>query len=163
MLRKLMPLTLGLVLLIAACGSSHAASPTVAHTGQTAAQIVAGLKSKGNPMDQTIDYTADTDPNHQLGQPGQYISKTNFVDSRIASINSNFAYSGSGDIPVVSGGSVEVFANTTDAQTRYSFLESSMGVFAEYAYIDGLAVLRLSPALSTEQAAAYDTAFKALK
>ena len=67
---------------------------------------------------------------------------------------------------VSDGGSVEVFATVTDAQHRFKYLQaistSGNALFAEYEYLDGIAILRLSSKLTPTQAAAYKTAFLTL-
>src|SRR6266480_581810 len=88
-----------LAMLLSACGggspgSSSSPSPTAtstpsptptpvpqaAHTGQSADQILQGLKAKGLPIGAVTTYTAASDPNHLLGRPGQYTDKVSFKD-----------------------------------------------------------------------------------
>lgn len=59
-------------------------------------------------------YTAADDPNHQLGRPHGYTSKTAFADSRVPQDQLG------GLAPDASerGGSVEVFADEAGAQAR---------------------------------------------
>jgi hypothetical protein len=94
--RALLSLALLATLLVAAgCGGpsaaqastalavpTHTSAPSVAHAGQSAAQLVAGLKAKGQPIGETVTYTDATDLNHLLGRPGQYITKAEFKDTR---------------------------------------------------------------------------------
>jgi hypothetical protein len=177
---KRLPILLALLaLLLAACGSTgqtsatvpastvvHAtptlqASPAPAHSGQTALQIVQALKMHEMPIGQVFAYTDVTDLNHLLGRPGQYISKVEFSDTRIPSIGDQGA-----NLSVSDGGSVEVFANVTDAQHRFTYIQaiskSGNALFAEYEYLNGIAILRLSNKLTPAQAAAYKTAFLTL-
>jgi hypothetical protein len=164
------------LLLLTACGSGAPASttsstgasaqptatstPSVPHLGKSGDQILAGLKGEGLPIGDTFTYTAENDPNNLLGRPGQYISKVNFKDTRISSTDNG------ADISVSDGGAVETFANTTDAQKRYTYLQSistsGNAMFAEYEYIDGVAILRISSQLTPDQAKAYQTALKSL-
>src|SRR5947199_8233085 len=58
-------------------------TPHVAHAGQSADQLLQGLKSHGLPVGVSFTYTAANDLNHLLGRPGQYIGKVNFKDTRI--------------------------------------------------------------------------------
>ncbi|WP_330342559.1 hypothetical protein [Streptomyces sp. NBC_00557] len=60
--------------------------------------------------------TAANDGNHLLGRPNQYTSKVDFTDSRIKA--SDVEYTKKGDVD--RGGSIEVFADPTDAQTGRS-------------------------------------------
>jgi len=112
------------------------------------------------PITADFAYDENTDLNHLLGRPNQYTGKDNFRDSR-----THYSHSSGANIDVSDGGSVEVFANTTDAQKRFTYIQaisSSGGLFAEYEYVDGVAILRLSKELTPTQAKAYQTAFLAL-
>ncbi|HEX2348209.1 MAG TPA: hypothetical protein VHI51_07215 [Ktedonobacterales bacterium] len=158
-------------LLLSGCGGGAAsasatatpkatATPAVPHAGQSADQIVAGLKAKGLPIGDVFTYTAANDPNNLLGRPGQYVSKDNFKDTRISSTDAG------ADIEVSDGGAVATFANPTDAQKRFAYLQSistsGNALFAEYEYLDGDAILRISSQLTPDQAQAYSAAFKSL-
>jgi hypothetical protein len=171
-----------MAMLIAACGGSTqntsssettkrtptpiaAPSPTPtsgpAHSGQTAVQIMQGLKAHGLPIGASFNYTAANDVNNLLGRPGQYIGKLTFKDTRLSSSDQGVT------ISVPDGGSIEVFANITDAKNRFTYIQSisksGVALFAEYEYLDGVAILRLSPQLTPAQAVQYEAAFKALK
>jgi hypothetical protein len=119
---------------------------------------VQALKAKGLPIGEVFSYTAENDLNHLLGRPGQYIGKTEFKDTRIASTSQGAA------IAVSDGGSVEVFATVADAQHRFAYLQaistSGNALFAEYEYLDGQAILRVSSQLTPTEAKAYEAAFK---
>lgn len=165
------------LLVLAACGSGSpsnnvtssgaplkptaTSTPSVPHLGESADQIVNGLKGKGLPIGDVFTYTATNDPNNLLGRPGQYTSKDNFKDTRISSTDTG------ADITVSDGGAVEVFANATDAQKRFAYLQSistsGNAMFAEYEYLDGVAILRVSSQLTPDQAKAYQAAFTSLK
>ncbi len=97
--------------------------------------------------------------NHLMGRPGQYIGKLNFKDTRVSSSDAGV------NIGVPDGGSIEVFANTTDAKHRFTYIQaistSGAAIFAEYEYLDGDAILRISPQLSPSQAVQYKAAFEA--
>ena len=161
---------MAVLLTLAACGSSSAntaktvpsATPTpkIAHAGQTADQLLSGLKTKGLPIGVSVTYTAENDENKLLGRPHQYIGKVNFKDTRIPDSGNQGV-----DISVGDGGSIEVFADQTDAQKRFQYIQaisSSSSLFAEYEYLDGMAILRISRELTPDEAKAYETAFKAL-
>ncbi|HEX6483145.1 MAG TPA: hypothetical protein VF043_30240 [Ktedonobacteraceae bacterium] len=169
------------ILVLAACGGTSAATgssgsptqppaatviptatptPLPAHARKSAAQIVQELLAKGLPIGEVFSYTAENDLNHLLGRPGQYIGKTEFKDTRISSTETG------AQITVSDGGSVEVFASITDAQHRFTYLQalstSGNALFAEYEYLDGIAILRVSSQLTPTEAKAYETAFKAV-
>jgi hypothetical protein len=177
--RTLLPIVaVVLALLLSACGgssqsssSSTSPSPTAtstppptptpqaaAHTHQSADQLLQGLKAKGLPIGSSITYTAATDLNHLLGRPGQYTDKVSFKDTRITG-------QGTG-IGVSDGGSIEVFATTADAGKRFAYLQSlstsGNALFAEYEYLDGVVILRISNQLTPDQAGQYQAALKAL-
>ena len=135
------------------------AMPQPAHTGQSADQIVQGLKAHGLPIGGTFTYNAANDFNKLLGRPGQYTGKTEFRDTRVATTLHG------ADINVHAGGSVEVFASIVDAQHRFTYVQTlakSSSLFVEYDYLDGVAILRVSSDLTPDQAAAYEVAFKAV-
>lgn len=159
---------LAALLTLVACGSGSAAkttppaspTPKIPHAGQTADQILVGLKAKGLLIGASVTYTAETDQNKLLGRPNQYIGKVNFKDTRIPDSSNQGV-----DISVDDGGSIEVFVNQADAQKRFQYLQtisSSASIFAEYEYLDGVAILRISHQLTPDQAKAYETAFKTL-
>jgi hypothetical protein len=67
------------------------------------------------------------------------------------------------DFSVDGGGSVETFGNETDAKRRYEYVRAittSAPLFAEYDYIEGDVVLRLSHILTPAQAKQYERAFR---
>lgn len=135
---------------------SSATASSAPHT-LTAAQFTTKLQTAGLPVNGIIDYTATNDPNHLLGRPGGYTSKTAFVDSRINELE---AEPGS----IEAGGSVEVFSNHAEAQARVNYIskmEQIMTVFGnEYDYVNGNTVLRVSSLLTPAQAATYENAAK---
>lgn len=132
-----------------------------AHLGQSALQIVQGLQVKGLPIGPMFNYSASNDLNKQLGRPYQYTSKVNFKDTRTPASTNQGA-----NISVSDGGSIEVFATTGDALNRFNYLQaltkSGSAIFAEYEYLDGTVVMRISSQLTPTQAAAYQVALKAL-
>ena len=134
--------------------------PQIAHYSKTADQILQELKAHGLPIGASFTYTADNDANKLLGRPGQYIGKVNFKDTRIASTDQGV------NISVRDGGSIEVFATTTDAQHRFAYIQaistSGNALFAEYEYLDGVAILRISSQLTPTQASAYKAALKTI-
>jgi hypothetical protein len=86
-----------------------------------------------------------------LGRPGQYVSKANWQDK--------------GDSDTAAIYTVETFATTQDRDKRAQYvhgLSSSASLLAEYRYVHGLVLLRLSHDLTPDQAAAYDSSVKAI-
>jgi hypothetical protein len=118
-------------------------------------QVVTALKRAGLPIAAVRYYTARSDPNKLLGRPFQYTGKANFHDRRIARAGDTF--------DVDNGGSVETFSNTADASSRFKYVQAivkSTPLFAEYDYLEGTVMLRLSHKLTPSQAKGYERAFR---
>jgi hypothetical protein len=119
----------------------------------TAKQVTAALMRAGLPLTSVTAYTAADDPNHLLGRPGQYISKTEFADTRIHGQTAN---------SIASGGSVEVFptANEATAWARYiqRIVQAAPVLGVEYDYVVGGMLLRLSGQLTPKEASEYASA-----
>lgn len=164
---RLIALALTMVALaLAACAPASGGTPAptvtpkVHHAGQSAQQIVAGLKAKGLPIGEMFAFTAESDQNHLLGRPHQYVGKVSWRDTRVNESDSHGA-----DISASDGGSVEVFANLADAEARAHYVETIAaggGIFSEYDYSDGTVLLRVSKDLTPDQAKAYQTALLSL-
>jgi hypothetical protein len=137
-----------LLLILVACGGEAAATPA----SPDANAVVDKLSAAGLPIGDRLSYTASTDVNQLLGRPGQYVSKTAFRDTRIPDQST--------DINLDDGGSVETFASATDAKRRYDYVDSvaKTPLFAEYHWLRGTTLLRVSHRLTPEQATDYETA-----
>jgi hypothetical protein len=96
-----MALVVAGALAVAGCGGSIA-SPSQPLTAQ---QVTTALAKHIPAVTPGVVYTADTDPNHLLGRPGGYVSKTAFIDSRVSQSD----VEGMRSDAVERGGSVEVF------------------------------------------------------
>jgi hypothetical protein len=137
-----------------------AVAATLSGTGHAGAekvwrpvQVISGLRSEGMRIGLTRYYTPTTDPNKLLGRPGQYRGKATFRDRRVK---------GETELAVDAGGSVETFASKSDAKRRYDFV-SALGktaLFAEYDYLEGTVLLRVSHNLTPAQAKAYERALR---
>ena len=134
-------------------GTSGSQKPVSLQTpsGLTAKGLVEALRCKGIPVGQMETYNERTDENHLLGRPNGYTSKTNWVDTRIPNQMGGFDVDG--------GGSAEVFSNAADAKDRFDYLagwtKSDPALAAEYDYLLGKVVLRVSTTLIPSQAADY--------
>ncbi|MGW1464846.1 hypothetical protein ACWCPT_10935 [Streptomyces sp. NPDC002308] len=105
--------------------------------------------------------TEDNDPNHLLGRPNQYTGKVTFTDSRIKADNVAGADSGSVEL----GGAIEVFATAADSQARAEYIQTvtkGLPTLAEYDYVSGTVLIRVSHYLTPAQAAEYKAALAAL-
>jgi hypothetical protein len=117
--------------------------------------VILALQSAGQPVVETQAYTAETDPNEQLGRPHGYTSKANFADSRLERQEFD------GELSLDSGGSVEVFDNEEDAKDRFGYLDAvARGFLGEYHYLRDVTILRLSKSFTPDQAAEYESAFR---
>lgn len=125
---------------------------------KTAIQVVSGLTAAGIPIGESINYTAETDPNEMLGRPGGYTSKVNFRDTRLTPERDT--------IETTDGGSVEFFASKTDLQRRVDHLKSVWDTIPlidrDVVFTKGTVLLRVSIRLLTEQSNAYGSAFRGL-
>lgn len=140
------------VVALAGTGSSQAR----AEKTWRPAQVLTALRAAGLPVGVARHYTASTDVNKLLGRPGQYVGKANFRDKRIRPIP-GLAFD------VREGGSVETFSNSTDARNRFRYVSGiarSTPLFAEYDYLEGTVLLRVSRELTPTQAKAYERAFR---
>lgn len=129
-------------------------------TQRSAADLLAGLKAQQLPIGESVVFTAATDENHLLGRPGQYIGKASWHDTRVEDSGDHGP-----DLSVDDGGSIEVFANAADAQRRFEYvasIASTGGVFAEYDYLSGDVLLRLTRFLTPEEANQYRYALNTL-
>ena len=108
-------------------------------------------------VDQSITYTAQSDPNERLGRPGQYVGKINFTVSGIKIDDPE----SDDKFLVENGGSIEVFLNEEDAKKRSDTIKNLMdGVFVpiEYHYIKDNVLIRLSQKLTPDQAEKFNEA-----
>lgn len=116
-------------------------------------QVLTALRHAGLPIGTIRYYTASSDPNKLLGRPGQYTGKANFHDRRLSGRS----------FVVDNGGSVETFPDTSSAQVRYRYIHAistASSLFAEWNYVEGTVVLRLSHDLTPRQAKQYELAFR---
>ncbi|MGW3072385.1 hypothetical protein [Kitasatospora sp. NPDC001132] len=171
-------LTAGLLTATAACSSSTtdrpaAPTPTLTAAAQTggatqpaqssaadASAVLAKLTATVKTAKVGVTVTAETDPNHLLGRPGQYTSKTTFTDSRVkeADVQGEDAHS------VARGGAVEVFASAADAERRANYIQGivkSMPAAMEYDFVQGSVLVRVSKLLTPAQADSYKAAIGA--
>lgn len=169
-------LTAAALLALTACGSSSDSSNSKAATTQTAASapttdIPAPLTAETALKKITTNvstaklgtvFTETNDPNKLLGRPGQYLSKVSFTDSRIAADD----VSGLDEADTGRGGGIEVFETAEQAKKRATYIErvtEGMPMLAEYHYVNGPVLVRVSHYLTPSQAADYEEATAALQ
>jgi hypothetical protein len=123
--------------------------------GCRASHRVARQKDQQRQADNRL--TASTDPNNLLGRPGGYTSKADWTDSRSKPKL---------DDEVQRGGSVEVYDDPAAAEERAKYIADTLKaakIFGtEYHYLNGGVLLRVSGALTPDQAAEYEAALKTL-
>ncbi|MFB8183280.1 hypothetical protein ACFC8N_46385 [Streptomyces sp. NPDC055966] len=166
MRRTILPIAVILLAGLAACGPSDkpkavdngkAGSSATASTPLTAQSAVQKIDASISSAKLSGTVTADNDPNHLLGRPNQYTSKVTFTDSRIKAADVEGTKPGDVD----RGGAVEVFADPADAATRAKYIQAvtkSMPALAEYDYVHGTVLVRVSHYLTPAQASAYKKA-----
>ncbi|MCQ1954152.1 hypothetical protein [Arthrobacter sp. zg-Y238] len=136
----------------AAAPGTSAPADDAAHP-LTAITIAQRLQAAVPTITSVIEVTEANDSTGSIGQPGKYTSAAWIADTGAAATENS----------VVGGAVVEVFASEGEAQDRLYALQQhiSMGPAfnAEYHYLQGTVLLRVSGALSPEQAALYEQAF----
>jgi hypothetical protein len=135
--------------------TTEAPTTTAAPKALTAAEVIEGLRAAGLPVGAVTVFDASTDPNEQLGRPGQYTSKANFADTRIGTEPDGFS----------GGGDVEAFDDPAALTRRADYLKAfadSPPIGGWYQYTAGNVILRVSFTLTPDQAAPYDAALQAL-
>lgn len=149
--------TVGSTSTAAASGSSPTAASNQSAT-ETADDVIAKFKSAKLPIGSVLEVTAANDPNHLLGRPNGYSSKTSWTDTRVSADQAKDTTAGSVDL----GGSIEVFASAADAQTRETYIQGILKAApmlgTEYDFVVGDALIRVSQVLTPAEAQAYATA-----
>ena len=135
-------MALAMVLSLSACGASE---PKVEITSESA---LTALQEKVSTVTSVIVYDEETDPNENLGRPGQYIGKGDFFDERMEDTEDN-------------AGTIEFFSSESDCTDRYEYLcklsDPELGAFGvnQYIYKYELAIFRVSFDLTPTEAEEY--------
>lgn len=148
---------LAAAVVLALTGCSSATTGQAPKAPADAAAVTTALAAQGLPLKLAKTYTENDDPNQLLGRPGGYTSKTAFTDSRLA------PGAAVADDPIERGGSVEVFPDAASAMARgrsvATLVQAMSGLgAAEYDYVSGTVLLRVSGALPPTQAKDYSAA-----
>jgi hypothetical protein len=117
------------------------------------------LANAGLPLRTTVIYTAQNDPDSLLGRRGGYTSRIAFTDSRVSASETGGARADA----IERGGAIEVFQDSAAASARGTTLgrpNSSGDLPAEYTYVQGTIVLRVSMVLTERMASGYQTALR---
>lgn len=162
------------LLLATACSSAPADSSTPSTSApvvqaenkpakpKTAEEITTALAGKVASVKLTKVFTAADDPNKLLGRPNGYSSKSAFTDTRIP-VTGEVELTKEND--TLRGGGVEVFADEAAAKSRMEYIQSfgkATPMLAEYDYVHGGVLLRVSKQLTPDQAKEYETALAAI-
>ncbi|MGR7000536.1 hypothetical protein ACU686_24950 [Yinghuangia aomiensis] len=144
--------------LLTACGSSDGGGS--GKPGLSARQLADQLKAAGLPIGDITVFDEASDPNNQLGRPGQYTSKAGWVDTRVKAED---AQDTPGDIS--RGGGIEVWPDKSKADTRAKYIRTvteamSIPSLKEYDYVSGGYLLRLTFNLTPDQAKQYEGEFR---
>jgi hypothetical protein len=102
-------------------------------------------------------YTEDDDPNKLLGRPNGYTSKIAFADSRISKADTD----GTDKDAIERGGSIEVFPDAELPKGRAQYIQGVLknsGLGAEYDYLRGPVLVRVTGNFSPSKAQAYERA-----
>ncbi|MFD8057972.1 hypothetical protein ACFXA0_20150 [Streptomyces cyaneofuscatus] len=137
------------------------APPKVSAKELTASDAFKALSGKVASAKLSGVVTEDDDPNHLLGRPDQYTSKVTFTDSRIKVDDVTDAEPGSVEL----GGAIEVFTTAADAQARADYIKTvtkGMPLLAEYDFVSGTVLIRVSRYLTPTQSADYKAAAAAI-
>lgn len=104
-------------------------------------------------LDWTI-FDAESDPNHLLGRPGQYVAKASFWDSRIGDPERDDA-----------SGTIEIFRAERDLLRRMRYVEEigqRMPMLLQYQFRKGLILVRLDKRFTPAQAREYEQVLKSI-
>jgi hypothetical protein len=149
---------------LTACGSqvTHTTEADARHPAGTSASLTARtafeeISRTVRTATMTGTVTAANDPNQLLGRPDEYTSKVTFSDSFVPAN----AVTGAAPGDVERGGAVEVFADPADAEARAEYIRGvtrSTPALAEYDYVHGRVLVRVSRYVPPARAAAYRAA-----
>lgn len=118
-------------------------APTV--TGE---ELADALAASGLPVSDVVVYTDETDVNHLLGRPGQYVAKINWTDTRVPQ--------------QVQEATIEAFADMPSMENRFKYLDTiikSAAIFNQWMYRNDAVrlLLRAPHELTPSQAKDYET------
>lgn len=131
--------------------------PPLAHAAKriTAERVIdAFIDADIDLLDWTI-FDGETDPNHLLGRPGQYIDKATFWDPRIGDPERG-----------EEAGTVEVFSTEKDLLSRMRYIQGvaeHLPIAVQYQFRHKLILLRLNKRFSPKSAAEYEVILRGVK
>ncbi|MEO6392358.1 MAG: hypothetical protein ABIP75_10940 [Pyrinomonadaceae bacterium] len=119
----------------------------------TADAVVQAFKKSNLPIYGEVAYNTDTDANHLLGRPNQYVGKISFEDKRVNGPK----------MPL--NNTIEVFAAKVDLENRKSYIEEIVkkaSPLGQYFFVHKNVLLRLEFSLTPNQAKEYETVLNSL-
>ena len=143
--------TLTLVLIIGMAFSMVACGSAKSKEAVTAESLLSLVKEEISTVGEIIVYDENTDPNENLGRPGNYICKADFEDIRVETFGDK-----------LSGGTVEGFSSKSDCNDRYNylskFLSADIGALGlnQYMYKYDLVIFRVTYDITPEEAKEYE-------
>lgn len=117
---------------------------------ETSKAMIEALAAENENVGNIVDYDETTDPNGNLGRPGNYIGKTDFEDKRLEQF---------GEFPT--GGTIEVFSSEKDCNSRCDYLKEFMGAdmgilgLNQYVYKYDKVLFRVDYAVAPSEAEIY--------
>lgn len=142
-------MTMCLVLGMTACGEDTKEP----EKQMTAEELLTSLKEKVPEVGEIVVYTEETDPNENLGRPGEYIGKADFEDTTLEQLGEYLC-----------GGTIEVFSSKSDCSDRYKYLskmsDPELGAFGvnQYIFKYDLVIFRVDYDVPPSKAEEYKTA-----
>ncbi|MFI0914213.1 hypothetical protein [Streptomyces abikoensis] len=165
---RTIPATVLTAVLLSGCASTTSSSPDSASTpaapasaAPTADHVFEAIAARVKTAKLTGTVTAASDRNHLLGRPGQYSSKITFSDGRVSSNDASLYRAGDVEL----GGAVEAFSMPQEAQARADYIRTvaqSLPALAEYDFVHGSVLVRVSRYLTPQQAEDYKRAAETL-
>lgn len=138
---------------------------------------VDGMKERGMPIAEVIDYTEQSDMNNLLGRPNQYTSKSSFIDEKMVvkeektgntKLDKTIDDMDKRTIEMFgkeTSGTIEVFTNKKDLETRKSYIErvsKGASFLNQYIFVKDNALMRIEYKLTPAEAEEYNKIFQEL-
>ncbi len=141
-----------------ASAPTAAAGNTQGSSSLTADDVLAAFKAAGLPIGEVTDFPAQPARTPPPGEPGQYITKVTWHDTRLPPPAHPIL------IEVSDGGGVEVYADNDTAQTHADNIQSNAELFsaAETDTVHRNVLLRLAAGLTPDAVAAYQRVLASL-
>ena len=142
----------------AGSASALSGSPDSSSVGsETAEEVFTRIAAQVPTASLVKVYTEDDDPNRLRGRPNGSTSKIAFADSRISKADTD----GTQKDAIERAGSIEVFPDADLAKGRAEYIQGvlkSSGLGAEYDYLQGPVLVRVTGNLSPSKARDYERA-----